>query len=210
MKYSSFINKLMAISVTAFIAACGDNDSDPVPMVDCNATGPTLSLTATDTDCGEDDGQLALNITGGTGTLEVTIDPQPIDVNFANNTFTDLEPGTYTVEVTDDDNCSSGATATINFTAGNTSYQTSIDPIVQAKCAITGCHVDGNQLGIPDFTNFSTFQGVANNDAGGVRPRVKSDDMPRDPNDPGAAGTPLTDEEKAAIFCWIDEGAQDN
>lgn len=185
----------------SFLIACSSDDSDPPPMLDCNATGPSVSLTTTPSLCGEDNGEIALAITGGTGNLTITIDPEPLGLAFDNNTFTAMEPGTYTVEVTDVDNCSSTAEATVGFNAANVSYQDSVDPIVQARCAIAGCHIAGT--GLPDYTIFADFQARAHNNPGGIRQRVKTDDMPR-------SGNPLSAEEKAAIFCWIDEGAMDN
>ena len=194
-------NVFYGIIICMFLA-CGDDDSTPPPpAVDCSATGPSLTLAITDTDCGEDDGVIDLAITGGTGNLTVTIDPQPLGVEFDNNTFSNVEPGSYTIEVTDADNCSVSANAVVDFNAGNVSYMTSIDPVVQSRCAVTGCHVAGTA--VPDFTDFATFQALANNNPGGIRQRVKTDDMPR-------SGDPLTDEQKAALFCWIDEGALDN
>ncbi len=198
-KKGTLINVIITTVITV-LAACSD-DGNPPPGLDCNVTGPSISLMSTPSLCGEDNGEIALTIDGGTGNLTVNIDPQPIGIEFANNTFTSLEPGTYTIDVVDADNCSSNAMATVAFNAGNVSYQDSVDPIVQARCAIAGCHVAGT--GLPDYTIFSVFQARANNDPGNVRQRLKIDDMPR-------SGDPLSAEEKAAIFCWIDEGAQDN
>ena len=190
--------------MVVLVAACSSDDgtAPPPPMLDCNVSGPNVTLTATSTICGEDDGEIALAIVGGTGNLTVNIEPQSLGLEFANNTFTSLEPGTYTIEVTDADNCSSSAVATVAFNAANVSYINDVDPIIQARCAIPGCH-DGSDTSIPNYKNFPEFQAVANNNPGGVSQRVKIDDMPR-------AGDPLTAEEKAAIFCWIDEGALDN
>ncbi len=192
---------LMAGMLVAFFSACSSDDTEPPPALDCNVTGPSVSLTASPTACGEDNGEIALTITGGTGALTITIEPQPIGVEFANNIFSSMESGTYTVTVTDTDNCITSAQATVVSSAANPSYMTDVDPIVLARCAITGCHVAGT--GLPDYTIFSEFQSRAHNNPGGVRQRVKIDDMPR-------SGNPLTAEEKAAIFCWIDEGALDN
>jgi hypothetical protein len=202
---------IIGLAISA-IYACGGSDDDgttPPPTVDCSDTGPSISLSATATDCGADDGSIEVTVTGGTGSLDVTLDPQPLDFNFDNNTFTDLEPGSYTVQVTDDDNCSTSETAVVGMEGGGVSYINDVDPIVQSKCATPSCHVAGNALGIPDYTVFANFQARANNDPGGVRQRVKTDDMPRT-GDGTQPGDPLTAEEKQALFCWIDEGAQNN
>jgi len=198
------MRNLTAGMMVVLVTACSSDDdpAPPPPMLDCNVSGPNVTLTATSTICGEDDGEIALAIVGGTGNLTVNIEPQSLGLEFANNTFTSLEPGTYTIEVIDSDNCSSSAVATVDFSVGNVSYLNDVDPIIQARCAISGCH-DGSDASLPNYKNFPEFQARAHNFPGGVRQRVKIDDMPR-------SGGPLSAEEKAAIFCWIDEGALDN
>ena len=204
-------NVLVMGTSASIIIACSSDDAapPPPPTVDCNVTGPSVSLTANPTLCGEDDGEIVLDIDGGTGNLTVNIDPQPLGLEFANNTFTSLEPGTYTIEVIDTDNCSSTATATVSFSAGNVSYEIDVDPIIQARCAIPGCH-DGSNAAIPNYNIFAEFQARAHNDPLGIRQRVKTDDMPRQSGNDTQPGDPLSAEEKAALFCWIDEGALDN
>lgn len=207
------ILKFFAIGLTvAAINACGNGDdgTTPPPTVNCSETGPSItSLTPTATDCGEDNGSIVVVGTGGTAPLQVSIDPEPLEYDFANNTYSNLEPGTYTIEITDDDNCSVSEMTVVGITGGGVSYMNDVDPIVQAKCATPSCHVTGNTLGIPDYTVFANFQALANNEPGGVRQRVKLDDMPRT-GDGTQPGDPLTAEEKQVLFCWIDEGAQDN
>ncbi len=204
MNERSALKNVIIVAAIAVVAACSSDDdpAPPPPMLDCNVSGPSVSLTASPTVCGEDDGEIALAIVGGTGNLTVNIEPQSLGLEFANNTFTSLEPGTYTIEVIDSDNCSSSAVTTVDFNAGNVSYLNDVDPIIQARCAIPGCH-DGSDASLPNYTIFSEFQDRANNNPGGVRQRLKIDDMPR-------SGGPLSAEEKALIFCWIDEGAMEN
>jgi hypothetical protein len=203
MKNNYLLNTLSALALGSFLIGCsGDDDADPPPMVDCNVTGPTITLAATNSACGQDDGEIAVNITGGTGNLTVTIDPQLDGVDFANNTFTNVMPGNYTVEVTDQDNCATSSNVTVEFTASNISYAAEVDPIIQASCAIPNCH-DGSNANLPNFTVFSELQSRANDQPGGVRQRVKSGDMPR-------GGGTLQPDEIAAILCWVDEGAQEN
>lgn len=205
MKLMSIFRNFVAFFAAATLTvACSSDDSPtPPPMVDCNVTGPAITLTPTSTSgCGLDDGEVAVAITGGTGTLTVSITPQPVGVAFANNTFTAVEPGDYTVDVVDADNCSTSAAVTVGFPAGGLSYANDIDALIQNRCAIAGCHGAGEAQ--PDFTDFATFQTRALNlGATGVRQRVKTDDMPR-------SGGALTAAEKEALFCWIDEGALNN
>lgn len=203
----------LIISTFAVIAiSCSSSDdgtTPPPPNVDCNATGPSISLAATDTECGVDNGTIDVTITGGTGNLQVTIDPQPLDFDFSSNTFTALEPGTYTVQVTDADNCAASESTVVGMTGGGVSYMNDVDPIVQANCAIPSCH-DGSNAALPDYTVFANFQQRANNDPLGIRQRVKTNDMPRSTANNLEPGDPLSDAEKEILFCWIDEGAQDN
>ncbi len=206
MNYKRKFNHLIMLMLgTAIAVSCGDDDGDsnPPPMVDCNTSGPVLSIAGTPASgCGLDDGSVDLTITGGNGALTVSITPQPVDVTFdpATSLFTNVEPGDYTVEVTDDEGCTTSGMVTIGFPASNLSYQDDIDPIIQASCAISNCH-DGS-TNLPNFNDFATLQARSNNDAGGVRQRVKTGDMPR-------SGS-LDADEIAAILCWIDEGAQNN
>ena len=201
-KYWKF---LVYVPLIIGLVACGNDDSpDQMPMVDCNVTGPTLSITGTDlSGCGLDDGSVALAITGGTGTNAIEIAPQPEGVNFdqATTTFNDVEPGDYTVTVTDADNCTTSQDVTIGFPASQISFATEVKPIIEANCAISGCHDGGGNL--PNFNDFATLQARANNNSGGVRQRVKTMDMPR-------GGGSLDAAEIAAILCWVDEGAQNN
>jgi len=62
----------------------------------------------------------------------------------------------------------------------------------------------------PDYTIFAEFQSRAHNNPLGIRQRVKTDDMPRQAGNDTQPGDPLSAQEKALIFCWIDEGALDN
>lgn len=199
-KYSIAAINLLAVLA---LVSCGDDDTpDPTPMVDCNTTGPSVALTVTDlSGCGLDDGVIALAITGGTGTNTVTVDPTIANFDAGTATFSGVEPGDYTVTITDSDNCTTSEDATVGFPAAALSFATDIKPIVEANCAVPTCHDGGGSL--PDFNDFGTFQTRANNNAGGVRQRVKSGDMPR-------GGGSLTATEISNILCWIDEGAQNN
>jgi len=189
---------LLVVVLMVFLISCGDDDGEPA--IDCSATGPDFSLTPTNSNCGQDDGQVQLTLLNGSGQLTITIDPQPAGTDFNNNVFTGLEPGDYTVSVTDENNCNATEIVTVDFESGNVSYANDVDPIIKSSCAIAGCHVEGT--GQANFNNFSELQARANNQPGGVRQRVNSGDMPRDGM--------LTETEIATILCWVDEGAQDN
>ena len=78
-------------------------------------------------------------------------------------------------------------------------YTANIKPIVEAKCAITGCHVAGFANG--DYTTFNAVKQVADN--GLLRSRVLDDKtMP-------LTGS-LTEAELNKFNCWLMTGAQNN
>ncbi|MCG3166749.1 MAG: hypothetical protein POELPBGB_02531 [Bacteroidia bacterium] len=79
-----------------------------------NFGAPTLSvLSTTNVSCnGGDDGTIILNATGGTGTLQYSIDGGD---NFqTSGSFTSLEAGTYSVLVKDNAGCTAGFTVVIS------------------------------------------------------------------------------------------------
>ena len=71
--------------------------------------------------------------------------------------------------------------------------------IVNSNCAISGCHVTGEQS--PDF---SMKQNVLDR-ASRIRLRTQSGSMP-----PRSSGVTLTNEEVTTLGCWVDQGAMDN
>jgi hypothetical protein len=75
-----------------------------------------------------------------------------------------------------------------------------VNPIIQAKCAIPGCHVAGT--GVPG--NFSSYSGVKQKvDNGSFENRtITLKDMP-------PAG-PLPANEIDILKCWLSDGAKNN
>lgn len=77
------------------------------------------------------------------------------------------------------------------------SYLETIHPIVESKCAISGCHVAGFQPG--DFTKYEVLKQKAEDGkiqlmvfSLGIMPPLHK----------------LTEEEKSQLQCWIQSGAQ--
>ena len=76
------------------------------------------------------------------------------------------------------------------------SYVETVRPLVETKCAITGCHVSGFQPG--DFTSYEVLKKKA--DEGKIQLMVFNlGIMPPDKN--------LTEGEKTNLKCWIESGA---
>lgn len=134
------------------------------------------------------------------GTVTVTafdgLEPYAYKLNDGNfgsaDTFTGLGRGEYDLTVQDAGGCE--VTQTLKVRSG-VSFATSISPIIEAKCAVSGCH-NGSQA--PDFRAFKNIHDNATK----VKTLTGNGSMP--PN-----GT-LTQEEIGLIACWVDDGALQN
>jgi hypothetical protein len=79
------------------------------------------------------------------------------------------------------------------------SYSADVSPIIQSYCATnSGCHATGSHEGPGALTG---FEQVYNNRAS-IRSAVANGSMPEN--------TRLSAEQKNAILCWIDNGANNN
>ena len=81
-------------------------------------------------------------------------------------------------------------------------YSVDVKPIIDSKCAISGCHVSGFPTG-----DFSTFEGMSSRlESGLVNKRViEFKDMPP-PQSYGSGPTPLTTAEREIFKCWLADG----
>lgn len=78
-------------------------------------TGISFSTSTTDATCGNSDGTITISATGGTGTLQYSLNGGTLQ---ASNGFTGLSSGNYTIEVEDANGCLSNGSVTINNTSG--------------------------------------------------------------------------------------------
>jgi len=77
------------------------------------------------------------------------------------------------------------------------SYGATIRPLIDTNCM--PCHNgDGNTPFAPDLTNYNSVQGIASL----IKDVTQSGRMPQNSS--------LTEVEKDAIKCWVDNGALDN
>ena len=87
--------------------------SMPVTVLDLPA--PVVTATSSPASCGQSDGTITANATGGTGALTYSIN----GVTFqASDVFTGLPAGTYTVTVKDSRNCMATVSVTVNAAGG--------------------------------------------------------------------------------------------
>lgn len=79
------------------------------------------------------------------------------------------------------------------------SFATDVNPIIQSFCATnSGCHASGSTNGPGALT---TYQQILNNRSA-IRTAVANGSMPQN--------STLSNSQKSAIICWIDNGASDN
>ncbi len=108
-------------------------------------------------------------------------------------TFSNLGAGEHEILITDAVGCDFSLIKTI---ATGISYNASVKSIIANSCATTGCH-DGST----SQTNFTSFSNVQSK-AADIKSRTQSGSMPKN--------STLTQEQKDAIACWVDDGALDN
>lgn len=82
---------------------------------------------------------------------------------------------------------------------GGVSFSNTIEPIISMNCAVSGCHVNGNQL-----PTLETYEQIAAN-AAMIRHRTSNGIMP-----PPTSGISISQEEIDNIACWVDAGAPQN
>ena len=92
------------------------------------------------------------------------------------------------------------------------SFEADISPILEARCAIPGCHAAAGAAARLNLSQYDTFKNGGNNgpafvagdgDGSLVVKRIDGGGMPPIP-------PPLNDEEIQLFIDWIDEGAEDN
>lgn len=78
-------------------------------------------------------------------------------------------------------------------------------PILNAACALSGCHVTGGQ-GSGNFESYAGVKAKADNGSLLNRAVIQGNMPPSNSSGPQS----LTDDQKLAIQCWIDAGAMNN
>ena len=156
-----------------------------------NADGVNATVAAGDSDCGDPTGTIGINATGGTGPYQYKLGDNAFQ---AEANFSGLAPGDYEVTVRDASGCEVvlQAEVTSNVSFGQ------INTIIQANCAIPGCHA-GNRN--PDLRVAANIRDRADR----IMARTGARSMP-----PSGSGITLTDAEIEAIACWVADGAPGN
>ncbi len=115
-----------------------NNCSDTASVTILSIPGPTAIITNTsDENCGNSDGSATVTATGGLPQYSYTWNTNPTQYD---TTAINLASGVYTVTVTDANNCTDTATATINFIPG---------PVITINSTDEHCgHSDGTATAI--------------------------------------------------------------
>ncbi|MBL7872689.1 MAG: hypothetical protein JNM78_13820 [Cyclobacteriaceae bacterium] len=150
--------------------------------------------TQSDTQCTSDNGSIAVQGQGGTGSYLYQLGATGFGTQ---NIFTNLKHGTYTVIVKDNDDCQKVINVLVPRGNTGTSFLNDIKPIFTANCTLSGCHDAGT--GSRDWTTFSNVK----NKAEQIKARTANKSMP-------IGGLTLTQEQINLIACWVDDGAINN
>lgn len=146
-----------------------------------------------DTECLTGNGAVTITMTDGNPPFQYKIGNGAFsDVN----TFTDLQTGSYTVLVQDAESCTLSFQVTVPRGQSGTSWLTEIKPIMDAKCATSGCH-----NGVSRANNFSLYT-----DAKKFAAQIKKFTQDRSMPFEGS----LTQNQIDLIACWVDDGALQN
>lgn len=175
--------------------ACSEG-SEPEPPDNMGCIGDFTimgEVTAT-AECGTQTGAIEVSVTGGDGNYEYSLNGNDFT---SDNAFTGLEPGNYSIIARDENNCRDTTIVLIN---SGISFSASVKPIIDTNCAVTGCHVPGDQ----QIPNFQVTDNIFNN-AISIGANTSAGIMP-----PPGSGYSLTEEEIQILACWADDGGPDN
>ncbi len=150
----------------------------------------SFDFTASAAGCDTATGGLIISASNGDGNYRYKVGDDAFQTS---GEFSGLVYGNYTITVKDGGECQ---TISKVYVPNGISYQASVADIMKTSCAVTGCHVAGT--GRQNFEMFSVIQANAN----GIKTRTQSGNMPRN--------STITEEQKQAIACWVDDGAKDN
>jgi len=160
-----------------------------LPVSIQNLDGINITVGATPAGCGTNDGTIVVSAAGGEMPYAFSINGGALTTN---NQFVSLGVGEYEILAKDNTGCEINQSVKI---LSGVNYSSSIEGIIQANCAISGCHAGAIS---PDFRSFSTIQQYADR----IKVRTSAKTMP--------PTGPLPQSEINAIACWVNDGAMNN
>ncbi len=156
----------------------------------------TLSATTTSTDKCAPSATGSVTITaGGSAGFTYSLNSGAYQ---ASNMFTGLAAGTYTIAAKDVDGCIKTSNATVNPAAAGLNFS-AVKAVLQANCALSGCHSGASPTGGLDFTLDCTIVGAWD--------RIKARAIDANPSImPPVPNAPLNNADKQKILDWITAG----
>ncbi len=174
-----------------FTVACGDDETPSDPC----ATPILISVETTSSESDNPTGSATISTTGGNAGKTFALNSGTAQ---SSNVFNNLAAGAYTVAVVDGEGCASNLSFNIDEILV-ASFAADIAPIIQTRCATSGCHVTG---GNAPFTLIGYAEISAR--AGRIKIRTQAGTMP-------PAGSPgMSQLQVDLIGAWVDAGALDN
>lgn len=154
-----------------------------------NENGMNISFETAPSGCKGADGSIEATAVDGTAPYQFKLNDGAAGTA---STFSGLQAGEYVLVVNDASGCEVQQTVRVRT---GVSFAASISPIIQNKCAVSGCH---NGSKSPDFRVFKNIH----DNAGQIKTLTGNGTMPQN-------GT-LTQNEIDMIACWVDDGALEN
>ena len=113
MKFIKQLSSAFIFGVIFFLIGCNESDD---PAVDCTTSGPQISIVSSNNStCGNEDGKIEYQVVGGNGNLVLQINSSgEQSIASGASSVTDLPAGIYTLEVTDEQSCSTSVVATLS------------------------------------------------------------------------------------------------
>lgn len=146
-----------------------------------------------DTECLTGNGAVTITMTEGSPPFQYKLE----DGAFTEvNTFTGLQTGSYNIVVEDAEACALSFLVTVPRGGSGTSWSNDIKPIMDTKCATSGCH-----NGVSRANNFSLYADAKKFDAL-IKKYTQDRSMPFEGS--------LSQSQIDLIACWVDDGAPQN
>jgi PKD repeat protein len=144
-----------------------DGCIDSIQFVINQPTDIAINSAPIDADCGQSNGQITINATGGSAPYEFSINGGT--TYSSNMTFTGLSAGNYSISVQDANNCTQSSSVIVNNNATSFNLTTSGD---QTICS--GSSVTISASGVPSGGNYSWDQSIGNGASHSVSPSVNT------------------------------------
>lgn len=172
------------------ITAKDANGCEAVTQVSVeNAVSLEVALTTQTAGCGTSNGSITVSVDGGNEPYQYKIG----NGAFGNsNIFNGLAVGNHNITVMDASGCNESISGKI---LSGIKFSSSISAIIANNCATSGCH-NGSQS--PDLSSFNGIQA----NAAAIKTATANGNMPKNGS--------LSQAQKDAIACWVNDGAPNN